>query len=198
MLNDSKKPDPYCIQEINSSILKRIRGNGYSKMLALISNSVPESPLLVNRPRSSISTLSNKISVPAKKVKQTPSYKLKLVSSTSPSFPRKALKILEVNKNSQVAETFIHRPAYFPKRSLNTMIKKYSNFKTNLSTMNEDSMNISRLVGSPTKFNPRKIRYTHDSKFFAKGPKNHSLVSSSSSDLWGSIEPRNITMEYLI
>ena len=181
-------------KEISSSTLKNIRGKGYSKLLTLLTTpEIKPRPTFNIRKKTTIPKLKSKTPI-NKSITQSTSYKISLIGNNIPSFPSKITTNLEISQHSLTNSRFSSKPACFPKRSLNCMAKKYANYKTTSSITNDDtSLNVSRLTCSPTR---AKSRYFRLVKRLDPSQNNH-IMTSSSSDVWDPLEPKNITLEYL-
>ena len=179
----------------NSNILKNIRGNGYSRLLTLFTT-----PTEIERLAPKIIRNSNMNSpfIYRRNINNS-AYKMNNTYENSPDSFKKSANSLGTRNGFQSHGASIDKSRCFPKRSLNYMYKRYSNFKSVKSSVCDyASISISRLVASPPRARARAklIRYTQNIDSFSRTIVNKSFGSESSSNAWETMEAKNIEPDY--
>jgi hypothetical protein len=125
--------------------------------------------------------------------------KKKFAPNAGPSFPKNPFILMEERIHTESPETGSHSgTACFPKRNLTSIIKKYKNFKSPSPAVNKErSISIERLIGMPVRSRSRQYNLQKYPKFFKYLPHKGNNNSITSSEIWDSMETKNLAFEYL-
>lgn len=169
----------------DANLLRNIRGNGYSKLLPLITATYQGEISLISN-YGKIPSQFTSLDISKRRRIQSSEYKTRMNSNLKGNIPMQT-------KNAQFSLKFPQKSACFPKRSAKINLKKFSNFKPSKNTSpGHSSINISRLIATPIRSRKNASRYANIAYTFSKELQD---LNSSSSENWDIMEARNLTVE---